>query len=148
MSAINSTPPLTAPAAAEKAAPARPSLARRLIHSTNGLMTHFSGTRLFPLWGVLEHRGRKSGRVFRTPIVARRTSDGFFIPMPFGEGTDWTRNVIAAGGAAIRWKGRRYELTDPEIVDPEVAKSAFAGWQSAAFRPVGIEHFLRLRDAH
>jgi deazaflavin-dependent oxidoreductase (nitroreductase family) len=101
---------------------------------------------VFPLWAILEHQGRKSGRSFRTPVVARRTADGFFIPMPFGTGTDWVRNVITTGGCAIKWKGRRYELTAPEIVDPEAAQAAFAGWQSAMFRPIGIDHFLRLRD--
>jgi deazaflavin-dependent oxidoreductase (nitroreductase family) len=148
MSVTNPNPQLAVPAAPGQALPAHRSLGWKIIHSTNSLMVHFAGTRVFPLWAVLEHQGRKSGRRFRTPVVARRTADGFYIPMPFGPETDWTRNVIAAGGASIRWKGRLYELTEPEIVDPETARSAFAGWQSAAFAPVGIEHFLRLRDAH
>jgi deazaflavin-dependent oxidoreductase (nitroreductase family) len=148
MSAIHPDPSLAASAPGDKPATPHRSLGWKLTHSTNSLMVHFAGTRVFPLWAIIEHKGRKSGRTFKTPIVARRTDDGFYIPMPFGPETDWTRNVIAAGGAAIRWKGRRYELTNPEIVDPEAARAAFAGWQSAAFKPVGIEHFLRLRDSH
>jgi deazaflavin-dependent oxidoreductase (nitroreductase family) len=147
MSAINPSPPLTTSAAGDKAAPPRRSVGWKLIHSTNSFMVHFAGSRVFPLWAILEHQGRRSGRSFRTPVVAGRTDDGFYIPMPFGPETDWTRNAIAAGGAAIRWKGRRYELTNPEIVDAEAARTAFAGWQSAAFGPVGIEQFMRLRDA-
>ena len=42
-----------------------------------------------PLYGVLTQLGRRSGKFFRIPIVPRPTSDGFVIPMPWGEGTDW-----------------------------------------------------------
>jgi hypothetical protein len=48
-----------------------------------------AGTRLLPLYGVLVHRGRRSGKTFRTPVVVRPTNDGFIIPMPWGQGTDW-----------------------------------------------------------
>lgn len=151
MSTIDTNPPLPVGSAV---APGRPtpathrSLSWKLIHSTNGLMAHFAGTRVFPLWGIIEHRGRKSGRAFATPVVTRRVADGFLIPMPFGPETDWTRNVLAAGGSSIRWKGRRYELTSPEIIDAESAESAFSGFERAAFGPIGIHHFLRLHDAH
>jgi deazaflavin-dependent oxidoreductase (nitroreductase family) len=148
MSASNPGSPLPATAPdARKPAPPRRSLAWKLIRSTNSLMAHFSGTRFIPLWAILEHEGRTSGRSYETPVAARRISNGFFIPMPFGAGTDWTRNVITAGGCAIRWKGRRYELTNPEVVDTEAARSAFNRVQRVMLRPIGIDQFLRLRDA-
>jgi deazaflavin-dependent oxidoreductase (nitroreductase family) len=105
----------------------------------------FAGTRLMPLYGVLEHRGRRSGKVFHTPIVVRPTSDGLIVPMPWGETTDWFRNVRAAGECTIRWKGRSYTLYQPEVVNAAQAQSAFGGFQRSAMQRFGIERVLQLR---
>ena len=83
-----------------------PSLMHRVSLATMGLARPLAGRRVLPLWAVLEHRGRSSGTVRRTPVVALRTGDGFMIPMPFGPSTQWTQNVIAAGEATLTWKGR------------------------------------------
>src|SRR5437868_12566102 len=83
----------------------------------NPLVLRLAGTRLLPLYGVLQHRGRRSGKVFHTPVVVRPTSDGFVVPMPWGEGTDWCRNVRAAGRCVIRWKGRDYAMVEPQVID-------------------------------
>jgi hypothetical protein len=53
----------------------------------NSLVLRFAGTRFFPLYGVIEHRGRRSGRIFHTPVVVRPLADGFVVPMPWGERT-------------------------------------------------------------
>jgi deazaflavin-dependent oxidoreductase (nitroreductase family) len=113
----------------------------------NPLVLRLAGTRWLPLYGVLEHRGRRSGRLFRTPVVVRRAPDGFVVPMPWGEGTDWYRNVRAAGGCRIRWKGRDYVLVEPEVIDATAARSAFPTVQWAGMRRFGIQQCLRLRAA-
>ena len=76
----------------------------------NSLMLRFAGRRFFPLYGVIEHRGRRSGRIFHTPVVVRPLADGFVVPMPWGERTDWYRNVRAAGNLLDR-------LTAGEVTD-------------------------------
>src|SRR5438270_13401484 len=93
----------------------------------NKLVLPLAGTRVLPLYGVLEHRGRRSGKVFRTPVVVRRAADGdgFIVPMPWGLGTDWYRNVRAAGGCRVRWKVRDSHLVTPEVTDPAAAPWAF-----------------------
>src|SRR5258708_1484790 len=103
----------------------------------NRVILPLAGTRLMPLYGILEHRGRKSGKTFRTPVVVRPTSDGFIVPMPWGEGTDWFRNVSAAGGCAIVWKGRPYQLSQPEVIDAADAGAAFGGLQRSAMQRFG-----------
>jgi len=50
----------------------------------NSLMLRFAGTRFFPLYGVIEHRGRRSGRIFHTVVVVRPVAEGFVVPMPWG----------------------------------------------------------------
>jgi deazaflavin-dependent oxidoreductase (nitroreductase family) len=105
-----------------------------------------AGTRLLPLYGVMNHRGRRSGKTFRTPVVVQPTSDGFVVPMPWGESTDWYRNVRAAGECVIRWKGRDYTLVDPEVIDTTAAAQAgFNDFERAAMVRFGIRQCLRLR---
>src|SRR2546421_11831411 len=93
----------------------------------NPLVLLLAGTRLLPLYGVIAHRGRRSGKVFHTPVVVRPTPAGFIVPMPWGETTDWYRNIRAAGGCEIRWKGRTYVMVDPQVLNAEEALSAFSG---------------------
>ncbi len=78
---------------ADPAAPRGRDPIRRLIAATNPILRPLAGTRWFRLWGVIQHTGRKSGKAYATPIVARRYGDGFVIPMPFGERTNWANNV-------------------------------------------------------
>ncbi|HEY3109246.1 MAG TPA: nitroreductase family deazaflavin-dependent oxidoreductase [Chloroflexota bacterium] len=129
--------------------PASSSRSRGAVRSAarlfNPLVLSLAGTRFLPLYGVIAHRGRRSGKSFRTPVVVRPTDDGFVVPMPWGEQTDWYRNVRAAGGCVIRWKGRDYPLVQPEIVDPAAAGAGFGAFERAMMARLGIEHCLRLR---
>jgi deazaflavin-dependent oxidoreductase (nitroreductase family) len=112
----------------------------------NALVLLLAGTPFLPLYGVIEHRGRRSGKAFRTPVVVRPTGDGFIVPMPWGEGTDWYRNVRAAGGCTIRWKGRDYPLVQPEVIDDlAAAGTGFGALERAMMTRLGIDRGLRLR---
>jgi deazaflavin-dependent oxidoreductase (nitroreductase family) len=71
-----------------------------------------------PGFGVVVHRGRRSGREYRTPINIYRISEGYVAALPYGV-TDWARNVMAAGGCELKTRGRRRHLTRPRLVhDP------------------------------
>ena len=129
--------------AANRALPPKAFL--RLSHLINPLILALAGTRLLPLYGVIYHRGRRSGKTYRTPVVVRPTSDGFVIPMPWGEGTDWLRNMRAAGGCDIRWKGRMYAMDSPDVMDSERALNEFSGTQQKALRRFRIQQVARLR---
>ena len=80
-----------------------------------------AGTRWFPLWAILRHTGRTSGTAYATPLVALHTPDGFIIPLPFGDATQWAKNLFAAGGGSIRSGGKEHRIVEPRIVDREVA---------------------------
>jgi deazaflavin-dependent oxidoreductase (nitroreductase family) len=71
----------------------------------------------------LEHVGRRSGRRFATPIVARPVRGGFAVPLPYGRSVDWLRNLEAAGRGELVAAGRRYVVTEPRVLPgPEVAE--------------------------
>jgi deazaflavin-dependent oxidoreductase (nitroreductase family) len=93
------------------------------------------------------HRGRRSGRIYATPTAARPIAGGFVVPMTFGEQADWFRNLKAAGGGEIEWKGKRYPVVDPEIVDFATARDAFGRFERLMLPLLGVESFVRLRHA-
>lgn len=113
----------------------------------NPFMLSLAGSRRVPMLAVIHHRGRRSGRAFTTPLAARPTADGFVMPLTFGEQADWIRNVLAAGGCMIEWKGKNYELVEPEIVDWAAVKSSFYPLEKVLIPIIGIERFVRLRHA-
>ena len=44
-----------------------------------------AGRRLFPLWAVIHHRGRRTGRPYAVPVAIRASPDAFTIPLPWGD---------------------------------------------------------------
>ena len=77
----------------------------------------------FSVWGarVLEHRGRKSGATYRTPVNLLTVGDDDFLVSARGE-TEWVRNVRAAGGKLTLLHGRRrQERTATEVPEAERA---------------------------
>jgi deazaflavin-dependent oxidoreductase (nitroreductase family) len=112
----------------------------------NPLILRFAGRRHVGLYAVLEHRGRRSGRVYTTPVAVRRIPDGFLVPMAFGQGADWFRNVQAAGGCMLRWRGLVYHVVDPQILDMAAALPAFSRFQRLV-APLFARQFVRLRLA-
>jgi deazaflavin-dependent oxidoreductase (nitroreductase family) len=89
---------------------------------TNPIMLSFAGKQLYT---VVEHVGRRSKRVYHTPVLGQPGGEGFFIPLPYGEDTDWCRNVLAAGGCTVRWNGQTIQLTRPQIVGREVGEAVY-----------------------
>ena len=111
----------------------------------NPLILSLAGSRRLPMFAVIYHRGRRSGRSYSTPLGARPTADGFVIPLTFGKQADWFRNVQAAGGCVIRWKDADYPQIEPEIIDWATARSAFYPLERVVMPIIRIEQFVRLR---
>ena len=72
-----------------------------------------------PWFAILSHVGRKSRRVYRTPVNAFRTDGGYIIALTYGPESDWVKNVLAAGRCELLTRGRRVRPCDPRIeTDP------------------------------
>ena len=111
----------------------------------NKVVVRLAGRRFLPLWAVLRHSGRKSGKQYAIPVAVIPTETTFIIAMPWGRGTDWVRNVRAAGRCTIRWKGADYECTDPMFVDKDVAAGAARGVTRRALQRMDFPHgFIQL----
>jgi deazaflavin-dependent oxidoreductase (nitroreductase family) len=117
----------------------------RLVKLTSPLARQVAGRRWFPLWAVVHHRGRRSGQAYAVPVAVLVTPTTFVIGLPWGPPTNWAQNVLAAGGCTMRWKGLDHHLTDPELVDREVALRAAAAWQRPVIGRFTYLAFLQLR---
>jgi deazaflavin-dependent oxidoreductase (nitroreductase family) len=117
----------------------------------NPVMRKLAGRRHMRMAAEIRHVGRRSGRPYVTPAGARLTGDTFVIPLTFGNQSDWSRNVRAAGGCTIRLEGTEYRAVQPELADRNqaapVVRAAFGPVERAIFRMLGIQQFLLLRRA-
>ncbi len=94
-------------------------------------------------YAIIRHEGRTSGRVYKTPVVAQRTDEGFVIPMPYGDHVDWFRNLKAAGEGVVASGGHAYQIGDFEVVDAEVALPEFPEWMQPLLEKAETEQYLR-----
>jgi deazaflavin-dependent oxidoreductase (nitroreductase family) len=72
---------------------------------------------LLPPWAVICHRGRRSGRLYRTPVNAYRRGSRLAVVVLYGERSDWVQNVLAGPAQVVR-AGRTHELTGAHVLDP------------------------------
>jgi deazaflavin-dependent oxidoreductase (nitroreductase family) len=68
-----------------------------------------------PGTATIEHRGRKSGKPYKTIVTAYRRGNTLAIALAHGK-TDWVKNVVAAGQADLRYTRREVHLTNPRIL--------------------------------
>jgi deazaflavin-dependent oxidoreductase (nitroreductase family) len=123
------------------------SLLKGLTKVFNPLAMPIASLGLIPVWGVIRHTGRRSGKRYDTPIALMATRDGFVIPLPWGDKTDWCRNIRAANGGVVRWARHEYTVREPEVVDRAAAAPAFNPVLRRLLPVLGIERFLRVRRA-
>jgi deazaflavin-dependent oxidoreductase (nitroreductase family) len=119
----------------------------RVVRAVNPIMLPLAGKRWNPIFAVAEHRGRKSGRQYATPVAARRVDDGFVIALAFGAQVEWYRNLVAAQGGTIRWRGRAYPVAAPKRIEMVTALPAFMLIQRLALRIARVDGYVRVRDA-
>jgi deazaflavin-dependent oxidoreductase (nitroreductase family) len=105
-------------------------------------ITSRSAARL-PGFGVVTHAGRKSGRLYKTPLNVFRVPDGFIIALTYGRDSEWVRNVVAAGGCCLKSRGKVYQLSAPTIVhDP--TRRRFPFFVRIVLQIIGAEDFIHL----
>lgn len=75
---------------------------------------------LLPPWAVILHRGRRSGRQYRTPVLAFKRDRLLVIALLYGEESDWLRNLRAGGGHVIRL-GRTFSVDAAQTIDTSEA---------------------------
>ena len=93
-------------------------LSRRLARFNTRVTNRIQGLYawLVPPWAVILHRGRRSGRHYRTPLFAFRRDRTLVIALLYGHESEWLRNLRTGGGHVIR-AGRTFTVRPPEVID-------------------------------
>src|SRR5450631_4495912 len=111
---------------------------------TNRITSRFADR--LPGFGILTHVGRKSGRVYRTPINVFQVSEGFLIALTYGRESEWVKNVLAAGACQLKTRGVLYQLVAPTIVhDPSRRRSSLD--ERNDLRLIGANDFMQLSSS-
>jgi deazaflavin-dependent oxidoreductase (nitroreductase family) len=102
--------------------------------------------RYAPVWAVIEHNGRKSGKSYRTPVAILRSKGVVRIALPYGRDVDWVKNICAAGEFTILHFGRERKYTAPLVVQDATGK-----WAPKPARPImramKVEFYLQATEA-
>ena len=90
-----------------------------------------------PLLGVLTYRGRTSGRTYHTPLNVFRRGDHYIFALTYGGEVQWVKNVLSAGEAELRTRGRDVHLVEPERYRDAARRGHAAGDPAAPRRDAG-----------
>ena len=93
---------------------------------------------------VLVHRGRKSGRLYKTPlsILVDGHERGEVVVSPmWGRDSDWYRNVIAGGLVEIHVRGEKWQVDWREL---DLAEGRAAGEAFRAAHTIYSRMVLRM----
>ena len=116
-------------------------LAKINIAVTNRITSLFAGW--FPGFGILTHVGRKSGKVYRTPVNVFRAPSEFIIALTYSSQCEWVKNVLAAGGCELKTRGKKYQLFAPKVVrDPTRRRFPFP--VRIVLSVVGADEYMEL----
>jgi deazaflavin-dependent oxidoreductase (nitroreductase family) len=103
--------------------------------------------RKLPAFGVLTHVGRKTGRIYHTPVNLFRRGDEYLFFLTYGSDAQWVKNVLAAGSCSVETRGRVVQLVEPELItDPEL-RPAPPQVRFVERRIAGVTQYLRMKIA-
>jgi deazaflavin-dependent oxidoreductase (nitroreductase family) len=94
---------------------------------------------------IIRHIGRTSGRSYETPVGIVPTEQGFLVALVYGSGSDWLKNVLAAGSAVVVHEGRQYAVDRPEVVPLADVSACFPAGTQRSLRLFGVDECLRLQ---
>lgn len=99
-----------------------------------------------PGFGVVVHRGRRSGRRYQTPVNVFPAEDGYVFALTYGPDTDWVKNVLAAGGCELQTRGHAIRLVSPHLFHDE-SRRGIRPVERQVLRIIGVADFLSLKTA-
>jgi deazaflavin-dependent oxidoreductase (nitroreductase family) len=98
-----------------------------------------------PGFGIITHRGRRSARTYHTPVNVFRRPGGYIVALTYGQG-DWVKNVLAAGNAQIRSRGRTHHVDNPRVVN-DPARSGLPLPVRGILGVLNVDDFLLVDDS-
>ena len=75
--------------------------------------------RYLPGFAVIVHKGRVSGKVYRTPVNCWIDDWSAIVALTYGSDTDWLKNLQAADGGAVEHRARTHQVGVPVLIGSE-----------------------------
>lgn len=100
-----------------------------------------------PTFGVITHHGRRSGRIYRTPINLFRRGDAYLFLLTYGSDAQWVQNILAAGTCTLRTRGRDIVLVQPELIHDPGLRLASPFVRFVERHIAGANEILRMKAA-
>ncbi len=117
-------------------------IAKSNRYVVNPIARQFAG-KLAP-FAIIEHRGRSSGDLYRTPVALFPVGERFLLALTYGVQTDWVQNIQANGGCSVEYRQKRMRLVNPEPISGEAAEQPLPRWVRIILQTVGVRDFLQL----
>lgn len=84
----------------------------RLVNPITRLFVHW-----LPSFAIISYRGRRSGRIYRTPMNAFRDGDSYVFALTYGPEVHWVKNVLASGEADLLVRRHHVTLVNPVLFE-------------------------------
>ncbi|WP_345751425.1 nitroreductase family deazaflavin-dependent oxidoreductase [Microbacterium rhizophilus] len=95
-------------------------------------------------FSLVEHVGRRTGRVFEAPLILARVDGGFVAELTYGDQVNWYRNVVTGGGRVL-WRGEWYRITGVSPCGVDEGMRAFGVPAAWVLRVLRRREFRLLR---
>jgi deazaflavin-dependent oxidoreductase (nitroreductase family) len=99
--------------------------------------------RYLPLFAVVHHVGRVSGREYAVPVNIFRDGEEYVIALTYSSDVDWVKNVLAVGWCEVETRGRRIRL-ESAWVEVDREKRWAPGIVRFFLNRLGVHETLRL----
>lgn len=117
-----------------------------LQHTINPLATAAARSGRGP-FSLVRHVGRKTGRVYQTPLIVARVPGGFVAELTYGPNVSWYRNVMAAGRCVLIVENVEYDIGAVRAYSTEAGLDAFGYPQKLILKLLRRQEFRLLELA-
>lgn len=107
---------------------------------TNRLMRPLA--RVAPGFGVLQHRGRKSGVDYETPLNVFREGDRLIVALTYGEDVDWLKNSRESEESTFVVGGEPVRVAAPVDISAEDALAAMPALVAVVLKMIDVTGFV------
>ncbi len=109
-------------------------------HVTNKIILIFAGW--LPPFAVISHVGRRSGRVYRTPVLAFKSGEGYVVALTYGRDVDWVKNLLSAGSGEVERGGLRVPVHSFRITSYKEAGDLIPLWVRPSLWMISVKDCL------
>jgi len=95
-----------------------------------------------PTLAIVNHKGRNSGREYRTPVMAFEYEDGFLFALTYGLDVDWVKNLVASDSGTLEYKGEKIGIQNIRHTSYADVREAFPVWFRISLNIISVEHCL------